>query len=96
MGLQWDVYFLVSQGATKHHYFDILKSSVRKGVEARDATSESEEEEVERVEWGTRQYGVRMSPAHPWYVGRGDDVCEGRWCTPYKRSGNSSALNLTT
>jgi hypothetical protein len=32
---------------------------------------------MERVEWGTCQYGVRMSPAHPWYVGRGDDVCGG-------------------
>jgi hypothetical protein len=48
-----------------------------KGVAARDATSESEEDESERVEWGTRQYGVRMSPSHPWYVGRGDDVCGG-------------------
>jgi hypothetical protein len=48
-----------------------------KGVAARNATSESEEDEAERVEWGTRQYGVRMSPAHPWYVGRGDDTCGG-------------------
>jgi hypothetical protein len=22
-------------------------------------------------------YGVRMTPAHPWYVGRGDDKCGG-------------------
>jgi hypothetical protein len=43
----------------------------------RDATSESEEDEEERVEWGTRMYGVRMSPAHPRYVGRGDDTCGG-------------------
>ena len=48
-----------------------------KGVAARDAMSESEEDEAERVEWGTRQYGVRMSRAHPWYVGRGDDTCGG-------------------
>jgi len=48
-----------------------------KGIVARDATSESEEDESERVEWGTRQYGVRVSPAHPWYVGRGDDTCGG-------------------
>ena len=53
------------------------RAAHRKGVAARDATSESEEDEVERVEWGTRQYGVRMSPAHPWYVGRGDDACGG-------------------
>ena len=44
------------------------------GVAARDVTSESEEDEEERVEWGTRKYGVRMSP-HPRYVGRGDDTC---------------------
>jgi hypothetical protein len=44
------------------------------GVAARDAKSESEEDEEERVEWGTRKYGVRMSPAHPRYVGRGDDT----------------------
>ena len=43
------------------------------GVAARDAKSESEEDEEERVEWGTRKYGVRMSPAQPRYVGRGDD-----------------------
>ena len=47
------------------------------GVAARDAKSESEEDEEERVEWGTRKYGVRMSPAHPRYVGRGDDTCGG-------------------
>ena len=22
-------------------------------------------------------YGVRMTPAHPWYIGRGDDKCGG-------------------
>jgi hypothetical protein len=47
------------------------------GVAARDVTSESEEDEEEGVEWGTRKYGVRMSPAHPRYVGRGDDTCGG-------------------
>ena len=72
-----------------------------KGVAARDATSESEEDEAERVEWGTRQYGVRMSPAHPWYVGRGDDACGGEVVYSIQEirkllSGNSSALNLTT
>ena len=36
---------------------------------------ESDENEEERVEWGTRKYGVRMS--HPGYVGRGDDTCGG-------------------
>ncbi len=30
-----------------------------------------------RVEWGAGMYGVRMTPAHPWYVGRGDDKCGG-------------------
>ena len=53
------------------------RATYGKGVATRDATSESEEDEAERVEWGTRQYGVRMSPAHPWYVGRGDDACGG-------------------
>ena len=32
---------------------------------------------VERVEWVIPQYGVRMSSAHPWYVGRGYDNCGG-------------------
>jgi hypothetical protein len=32
---------------------------------------------VEGVEWGKRMYGVRMSQAHPRYVGRGDDTCGG-------------------
>jgi hypothetical protein len=35
------------------------------------------EDEEEGVEWGKRMYGVRMSPAHPGYVGRGDDTCGG-------------------
>jgi hypothetical protein len=47
------------------------------GVEARDVTSESEEDEEEGVEWSKRMYGVRMSPAHPQYVGRGNDTCGG-------------------
>ena len=47
------------------------------GVAVRDVTSESEEDEEEGVEWGKRMYGVRMSPAHPRYVGRGDDTCGG-------------------
>jgi hypothetical protein len=47
------------------------------GVAARDVTPESEEDEEEGVEWGKRMYGVRMSPAHPRYVGRGDDTCGG-------------------
>ena len=29
-------------------------------------------------------------------LGEATTFVEGRWCTPYKRSGNSSALNLTT
>ena len=52
------------------------------GVVARDVTFESEEDEEERVKWGTCKYGVRlvrvrMSSAHPRYVGRGDDTCGG-------------------
>ncbi len=47
------------------------------GVAARDVTPESEEEEEEGVEWGKRMYGVRMSPAHPRCVGRGNDMCGG-------------------
>ena len=38
------------------------------GIAARDVTSESDEDEEERVEWGTCKYGVRMFPAHPRYV----------------------------
>jgi hypothetical protein len=48
-----------------------------RGIAAKAATSESDENQEERVEWGTRKYGVRMSPAHPPYVGRGDDACGG-------------------
>ncbi len=48
------------------------------GVAARDVTSESEEDEEEGVEWGKRMYGLRMSPAHPRYVGRGDDINQRR------------------
>ena len=36
-----------------------------------------EDDEVEEVEWGKCMYGVRMTPAHPWYVGRGDHKCGG-------------------
>jgi len=50
------------------------RAAQRQGVTTRDATSESEEDEAEGVEWGKRMYGVWMSPAHPWYVGRGDDT----------------------
>ena len=48
-----------------------------KGVAVRDATSGSDEDEAEGVDWGTCQYGVIMSPAHPWYVGRGDHESNG-------------------
>ena len=66
------------------------------GVAARDVTSESEEDEEEGVELGKRMHGVRMSPAHPRYVGRGDDTCGEKWCTPYRRSGHFPAPNLKT
>ena len=54
---------------------------------------ESDENEEERVEWGTRKYGVRMS--HPGYVGRGDDTCGGEvvYTIQDRRSGHFSALN---
>jgi hypothetical protein len=48
-----------------------------KGGAARDVKSGSEEDEMEGVEWGACMYGVRMTPAHPWYVGRRDDKCGG-------------------
>jgi len=48
-----------------------------RGVATKDVTSGSEDDEVEEVEWGKCMYGVRMTPAHPWYVGRGDDKCGG-------------------
>ena len=50
-------------------------SSPWQGIAARDVTSQSDEDEEERVEWGTCKYGVKMSPAHPRYVGRGDETC---------------------
>jgi hypothetical protein len=48
-----------------------------RGIAVKEATSESDENEEHRVEWGTRKYGVRMSPIQPRYVGRGDDACGG-------------------
>jgi hypothetical protein len=48
-----------------------------RGIAAKAATSDSDENEEGRVEWGTRKYGIRMSPAHPRNVGRGDDACGG-------------------
>jgi hypothetical protein len=48
-----------------------------KGGAVKDVTSESEDDGVEGVEWGAGMFGVRMTPAHPWYVGRGDDKCGG-------------------
>ena len=47
------------------------------GIVARDSSSESDADEEERVEWGAHMYGVRMSPANPQYVGRGDNICGG-------------------
>ena len=41
---------------------------------ARDTTSESDEGEAEGADWD-ECYGVRMSPANPQYVGRGDSTC---------------------
>jgi hypothetical protein len=48
-----------------------------KGGAVKDVASESEDDGVEGVEWGAGMFGVRMTPAHPWYVGRGDDKCGG-------------------
>jgi hypothetical protein len=48
-----------------------------KGGAVKDVTSEFDDDGVEGVEWGAGMYGVRMTPAHPWYVGRGDDQCGG-------------------
>jgi hypothetical protein len=48
-----------------------------KGGTIKDVTSESEDDGVEEVEWGKCMFGVRMTPAHPWFVGRGDDKCGG-------------------
>ncbi len=45
------------------------------GGAVKDVTSESEDDEMKGVEWGACMCGVRMTPAHPWYVGRGDDKC---------------------
>jgi hypothetical protein len=43
---------------------------------ARDTASESDEGEAEGADWD-ECYGVRMSPANPRYVGRGDSTCGG-------------------
>jgi hypothetical protein len=48
-----------------------------KGGAVKDITSESDDDGVEGVEWGAGMYGVRMTPAHPCYVGRGNDKCGG-------------------
>jgi len=53
------------------------RAAHEKGSAVREATSGSEEDEKEEVEWGAAKYGVRMSPAHPWYVGQGNDTCAG-------------------
>jgi len=45
------------------------RSAQGKGGAVKDVTSESEDDEMGRVEWGACMYGVRMTPAHPWYVG---------------------------
>ena len=51
------------------------EEGLRSKYAIKDVTSESEDDEVEEVEWGKRMFGVRMTPAHPLYVGRGDDKC---------------------
>jgi hypothetical protein len=43
---------------------------------AKDTTSESDEGEADGADW-SECYGVRMSPANPRYVGRGDSTCGG-------------------
>ena len=69
-----------------------------KGSAVREATSGSEEDEKEEVEWGAAKYGVRMSPAHPWYVGRGDDTCAGEVCVHLSQhhTGDSGTPQLST
>ena len=54
------------------------------------------EEEEEGVEWSKRMYGVRMSPAHPRYVGRGDDTCGGEVVYTIPEIGHFSTPNLKT
>jgi hypothetical protein len=61
----------------RNHQARRPRAAHRRGIAAKDATSESDENEEERVEWGTRKYEVRMSPAHPRYVGLGDDTYGG-------------------
>jgi len=43
------------------------------GEDSPTGTQRLSNNEEERGEWGTHMYGVRMSPAQPRYVGRGDD-----------------------
>ncbi len=65
-----------------------------KGGAVKDVTSESEDDGMEGVEWEAGMYGVRMTPAHPWYVGRGDDKCGGEVVYSIQDIRQLSASNL--
>ena len=65
-----------------------------KGGAVKDVTSGSEDDGVDGVEWGAGMYGVRMTPAHPWYVGRGDDKCGGEVVYSIQDIRQLSASNL--
>jgi len=67
----------ISQSFPSHPQARRPRAAQGKGGAVKDVTSESEDDGVEGVEWGVGMYGVRMTPAHPWYVGRGDDKCGG-------------------
>ena len=53
-----------------------LRAAQRKQGAAREERSDVDEDEEADTAWG-ECWGVRMSPANPCYVGRGDNICGG-------------------
>jgi hypothetical protein len=71
------------------------RAAHKRRLDAGDTASESNEGAAEGADWD-ECYGVKMSPANPRYVGRGDSTCVGgRWCIPYLRSKYFFVLNQT-
>jgi uncharacterized membrane protein len=52
------------------------RAAHKRRLAAGDTASESDEGDAEGADWD-ECYGVKMSPANPRYVGRGDSTCGG-------------------
>ena len=52
------------------------RAAHKRRLAAKDTASESDESAAGGADWD-EYYGVRMSPANPRYVGRGDSICGG-------------------